>query len=402
MFEKPKEGAVSYDSEGKVYEAKREGDQEKPDKDGENQGLTQAQIDAFESAAMGRLMDKIKQLPNAPRLLALLNGQDEEIISRYDKQRRELQEQGVPATLMTPEEKQVYYAAQSRRDGFVDFLRNQYGVDKPTGVKMYRGLIDQLKENGEQKEMAQKEKRQEADSQRLAEVRKQLNTGTQTKPVGGTATKHELAAFFEGGVRGSYARPAIEYSHRVAAAEAGTPIKTGDADKKQLDFLRREAGTFKEGFFGGKEEVARQEKELRDLKMPELLELFRKDKDGKLLRNEVLIEKYKWAAASAPLAAEGVRDFRKAKQFDVRVDASGNILLSTDKRFPHEQFAYNSTTLSLAFFAESEDGDKEFTTLPYLIGGKDKKIVAKGLLVLNAEQRKQLKEAVEARLSNVI
>lgn len=401
MFEQPREGAVSYDSEGKVYATKNEGGKERPDKDEEKQGLTQAQMDTFESAAMAGLMDKIKRLPNAPKLLALLNEGDEEIITRYDAQRQKLFEQGVPASLMTPDEKQSYYDAQSRRDGFLDFLRDQYGIGKHEGGKMYRGLIDQLKKERGTEGVTQKEKRQETDQKRLAEIRKQLEIETQAKPTGSPTKKHELTEFFKGGLRESYARPAVEYAHRVAAAEGGTPIKPGDTDKKQLDFLRREAGTFREGFFGSKEEVARQERELSELKMPELLELFRKDKDGKLLKNEALIEKYKWAAASAPLAAEGVRDFRKAKQFDVRVDANGSILFSTDKKSPHEQFAYNLTILSLAFFAESEDGDKEFTTLPYLIGGKDKKIAAKGLLVLNAEQRKQLKEAIMERLGTM-
>ncbi len=256
-----------------------------------------------------------------------------------------------------------------------------------------------LRQAEERKKAEQKKERQEDDQKKLERVRNALGVKQKTPGTEGDNDKYGIKGFFESGsFRESYAKPAIEYAHRVSAAEAGTPIKTGDTDKKQLDFLRREAGTFKEGFFGGKEEVAKQERELRDLKMPELLELFRKDENGKLLKNEPLIEKYKWAVASAPLVPDGVRDFRQTKQFEVSFSSSGGVLFSTDKKFAHERFIYDLPILSLALFAESEDGDKGFTTLPYLIGGKDKKIVAKGLLILNAEQRKKLREVVTARL----
>ncbi|OHA35478.1 MAG: hypothetical protein A3B27_01110 [Candidatus Taylorbacteria bacterium RIFCSPLOWO2_01_FULL_50_130] len=255
-----------------------------------------------------------------------------------------------------------------------------------------------LKQEEERKKAERRKLSEEADQRKLAEIRRQLNTGAQTKTSPGNPEKNELATLFEGGFRESYAKAAIEYAHRIAAAEAGTPLKPGDAERKKLEFLRREAETFKEGFFGDKKKMLEQEKQLKDLKMPELLELFRKDKDGKLLKNDALIEKYKWVAASAPLAPDGVRDFRVATQFKVNVDSSGGLLFSTDKKFPHERLIYNMPILSLAFFAESEDWDKKFTTLPYLIGGRNKEIVAKGLLILNAEQRKQLKEAITARL----
>ncbi len=255
-----------------------------------------------------------------------------------------------------------------------------------------------LRQEEERKTAERKSLVQEAEKKKLAEIRKQLSIGTQGKTVHGNSNTNKLAEVFKGGYRESYAKPAIEYAHRIAAAEAGTPIKPGDMEREKLEFLRREAETFKAGFFGDKGKMLEQEKQLRDLEMPELLELFRKDKDGKLLKNTDLIEKYKWVAASAPLAPNGVRDFRKANKFEVSFDSSGGVLFSTDKKFAHERLIYDTPILSLAFFSESEDGDKEFTTLPYLIGGKDKKIVAKGLLILNAEQRKQLKEAITARL----
>lgn len=368
---------------------------------------------------------KIEQLPYALKVLKMVKSGDTEIIAKYDAQRQKLLAAGVPASLMTPEEKQVYYDATSRKRGFAGFLRDQYGIEKDAAEAIYNELITRSREQDaklkkestattasvaenaekatrEQQKAEQEKRMRETDQKKLEQVRKDLSIGQKTAGPIKSGDEYGIKEFFSGGLRESYLKPAIEFAHRVAAAEAGTPIKHGDTEQKELNFLRRESVAFKEGFFGDKKKMLEQEKQLKDLKMPELLELFRKDKDGKLLKNEALIEKYKWAAASAPLAPDGVRDFRNTQQFDVKVDSGGNILFSTEQRFPHERFAYDLPILSLAFFAESEDGDRKFTTLPYLVGGKDKKIVAKGLLILNAEQRKQLKEAIVARLGNVV
>jgi hypothetical protein len=97
-----------------------------------------------------------------------------------------------------------------------------------------------------------------------------------------------------------------------------------------------------------------------------------------------------------------VRDFREAEIFDVNVGSNGAISFSTDKRFPHENFSYDFTILSLALFTGSEDADEHFATLPYLIGGKDKKILSKGLLILDAAQRRKLKEVITARLGSIV
>ena len=142
---------------------------------------------------------KVKQLPNAKKLFELVKSGDAEIIAKYDTQRQELFDKGVAASLMTPEEKQIYYDATSRKNDFINFLRDQYGIEKDASEEIYQGLIARSKEQQvkvtpelkEEKTVEIKE-RKDKDVERLAELRKEIGLA-ETKPESvGEITKEIL------------------------------------------------------------------------------------------------------------------------------------------------------------------------------------------------------------------
>jgi len=85
-------------------------------------------------------VDKIKQLPNADYLMQFVNRSDMETIGKYDEQKQALIDQGVGASLMTPEEKQKYYDALSRKSDFINFLRDQYSIQQDAAKEIYQTL----------------------------------------------------------------------------------------------------------------------------------------------------------------------------------------------------------------------------------------------------------------------
>jgi len=102
-------------------------------------------------------VEKIEQLPNASKLLELVKPSDVEIIAKYDKQRQELFDKGVAASLMTPEEKQMYYDASSRKNDFLNFLRDQYGIEEDASEEIYKELITRSKNKAAEAKTSQKE-----------------------------------------------------------------------------------------------------------------------------------------------------------------------------------------------------------------------------------------------------
>jgi hypothetical protein len=100
--------------------------------------------------ALDFAISKIEQLPYTKGLLASIKVDYLEIIARYDKQLEDLSRQGIPTTLMTAEEKQAYYDAKSRRDNFINFLQDQYGIEEPAAEEIYKELATRLKSKSEQ------------------------------------------------------------------------------------------------------------------------------------------------------------------------------------------------------------------------------------------------------------
>lgn len=73
----------------------------------------------------------------------------ENLLKKYDKQREELIKAGVADSLMTPEEKQEYYDAQSQKDYFIDVLISK-GFSREIAKDIYSQFVfDDIKENGE-------------------------------------------------------------------------------------------------------------------------------------------------------------------------------------------------------------------------------------------------------------
>ncbi len=83
---------------------------------------------------------KIKNLPNSKAILDLVRKEDILIMAKYDKQTEELISSGVAATLMTPEEKQKYYDAQTRQSDFISYLRDNFGIDQSVGKNLYEEI----------------------------------------------------------------------------------------------------------------------------------------------------------------------------------------------------------------------------------------------------------------------
>jgi len=142
---------------------------------------------------------KIGQLPNADKLLKLVKSGDTEIIAKYDTQRRRLLEQGVGASLMTPEEKQEYYDAQSRKNGFVGFLRDQYGIGKDASREIYDALIARSKKQqtafseSRGEKVADIQERRSKDARRLVELRKEIGLAGTKPESAGEITKEILS-----------------------------------------------------------------------------------------------------------------------------------------------------------------------------------------------------------------
>lgn len=193
----------------------------------------------------------------------------------------------------------------------------------------------------------------------------------------------------------SYQKAAFTSMNRLTAIEAGNPIKKGDESKKS--FYEREVGDYIKALTGKSKEALVDE--YKDYKVPELSELVKKDsKSGKLLYNINGVEKYKWATALSPLTEKGVRDFRNAKQFDVELSSSGKAHFKTDSGNEYERIGYDIGKLGVAFMAENEDGDKEFTILPYAHINDDRGIGSKSLIVLNQEQREKVRRFITEKI----
>lgn len=194
---------------------------------------------------------------------------------------------------------------------------------------------------------------------------------------------------FRADFKESYKKGFFDNFFRSDALKAGLPIKEHDTQRKS--FIEREIKDYAKAISGKSvEEFA---KEFENYKVPEFSQLVKKDQQtGKLLSSADSIEKYKCATAFAPLAKKGVRDFRQAKNFEVKINPSGRISFNTDLRLAHEELSYDPEKLFLSMLAESEDGNKEFTIQPYAHIDKESKITSKSLLVLNNEQRKRVRE----------
>lgn len=88
--------------------------------------------------ALSFAMEKIKGLENADKILSLVSREDAALIERYEKQTDALIEQGVPNSLITPEEKQAYYDASGRKNDFINFLRDNYNIEKDAAKEIYQ------------------------------------------------------------------------------------------------------------------------------------------------------------------------------------------------------------------------------------------------------------------------
>lgn len=209
--------------------------------------------------------------------------------------------------------------------------------------------------------------------------------------------KNNLEKAFEG-MAGSfaniYARNSVEYAHRIAAAEAGFPIKKDDLNLKKINFLKSERDVLRKASF--KENLPEAEEAMKNFKIPTLNDFVKKDSNGKLLMKEDIIGLYKWSSSLSRLQNNGVRDFREAKNFTVNSvpEHQDRISFSTENDNPEERLTYDFSRLSLATLAESLDGGNEFTILPYPHTDEEGKIESKSLLVLSSEQRKKLRESI--------
>jgi len=112
------------------------------------------------------------------------------------------------------------------------------------------------------------------------------------------------------------------------------------------------------------------------------------------------VEQYKWAIGISPLTEEGIRDFRNANQFSIESSSSGRIHFKTDLGSEYEKNGYNLEKLELSFIAEDEDGDKEFTILPYAHTDANRSIRSKSLIILSQEQREKIKQFIVERLND--
>ncbi len=88
--------------------------------------------------ALSFAMEKIRNLENADKILSLANKNDIALIEEYTKQTDALVEQGVPNSLMTPEEKQAYYEASGRKNDFINFLRDNYNIEEDAAKEIYQ------------------------------------------------------------------------------------------------------------------------------------------------------------------------------------------------------------------------------------------------------------------------
>lgn len=84
--------------------------------------------------------ERIKRLPHTDNITKLVMADDLKIIDKYDKQTQELIDQGVGASLMTPKEKQTYYDALGRKNDFINFLRDQYGIQHDATREIYQTM----------------------------------------------------------------------------------------------------------------------------------------------------------------------------------------------------------------------------------------------------------------------
>ncbi len=139
---------------------------------------------------------KIKNIPNSKVILGLVQGADVSIIDKYDKQTNELLQNNVPVTLMTAEEKQQYYDAQSRRDGFVTYLRDNFGINQEVGKKLYEEIArrQEIKLSNNQQAgvesdglRMQREDQKKIDEEKIEEVRNRLGI-----PMGENKTESEM------------------------------------------------------------------------------------------------------------------------------------------------------------------------------------------------------------------
>jgi len=128
---------------------------------------------------------KIKNIPNSKVILDLVQSADVSIMDKYDKQTNKLLQNNVSATLMTAEEKQQYYDAQSRRDGFVTYLRDNFGINQEVGKKLYGEIArrQEIKLSSNNKRVGiesdglrmQKEDQKRIDEEKIGEIRNRLN-----------------------------------------------------------------------------------------------------------------------------------------------------------------------------------------------------------------------------------
>jgi len=102
-------------------------------------------IEARENFARAQL-DKVETLKTVKKfkgesLINAIKSSDSETIAEYDEQTKNLVDKGIPATLMTAEEKQVYYDAQTRRDAFISHIES-CGIKNVQACKMYEDIIE--------------------------------------------------------------------------------------------------------------------------------------------------------------------------------------------------------------------------------------------------------------------
>ena len=128
---------------------------------------------------------KIKNLPNSKAILDLVKGEDISVMAKYDKQTEGLIANGVAATLMTSEEKQRYYDAQTRKNDFTSYLRDNFRIDQNVGQKIYEEIARRSEESSKnneqpflveesQKLKMQRKEQETIDDDKLKQVREKI------------------------------------------------------------------------------------------------------------------------------------------------------------------------------------------------------------------------------------
>jgi hypothetical protein len=188
------------------------------------------------------------------------------------------------------------------------------------------------------------------------------------------------------GLRDSMAEKGIDFAFRVAAAQAGHPIKP--TDSKKLQFIQRESVAFCRKSLHELQQAA------RDYTIPPFDDIIGRQGD-KLLAHRESVKQYQLAAAFTPVGKDGVRDFRSGKELSAQVSQDSRISLSTKAGAGHDKYSYDEKRLLLAIIAKStsskgELDGSECVVAPYPHFGDGGKLASVSLLILGEEQLQKI------------